>query len=153
MAVESSEVAKRRYLHKDEKSSTTLPQAKVGRSNHVCYVKQHIWKICHEMWPTHVNSSEFMHTCTRCKRDKCEVKLYSADNMDLGEVSPCLEGLTQVEKMFIARGQPIMSVYCRKGGQHGYTGPSIDLPQDIQTNFRVISVPFLAWKMATWSKW
>ena len=62
-----------------------------------------------------------------------KLNFFSSDNdMDPGEVPPCLEGLTQVEEMLIARAHPIMSVYRRKGGQHGYSGHIINLPQDIQ---------------------
>ena len=102
------------------------------------HVKQQKWhqqqcNICHETWLTCVDSNEFRYICTRYKRVKREDKLFSSDNdMDPGEVPPCLEGLTQVEEMLIARAHPIMSVYRRKGGQHGYSGHIINLPQDIQ---------------------
>ena len=43
-----------------------------------------------------------------------------------------LEGLTQVEEMLIARAHPIMSVYRKKGGQRGYSGHVVNLPQNIQ---------------------
>ena len=60
--------------------------------------------------------------------------MYSADNdMDPGIVPQQLEGLTQVEEMLIARVCPIMSVYRKHGGQRGYKGHVLNLPQDIQS--------------------
>ena len=52
--------------------------------------------------------------------------------MDPGEVPQCLEGLTLVEEMLIARTHPIMSVYHKKGGQRGYSGHVVNLPENIQ---------------------
>ena len=139
--VASLELAKRRYLHEDGWKNQTQPLHKqkwVEANMRSFHVKQQKWhqkqcNICHETWPTRVNSSEFVYICIRCKRDKHEVKLFSADNdMNPGEVPPSLEGLTQVEEMLIARAHPIMSVYHRKGGQRGYSGHAINLPQDIQ---------------------
>ena len=49
-----------------------------------------------------------------------------------GEVPSCLRGLSQVEKTLIARACPIMSVYRKHGGQRGYKGHVLNLPQDIQ---------------------
>ena len=37
--------------------------------------------------------------------------------MHPGPVPDCLQQLTQVEEMLIARACPIMSVYCKHGGQ------------------------------------
>ena len=46
---------------------------------------------------------------------------------------PCeLQGLTQVEEMLIARALPITRVYVKPGGQRGYSGHSINLPQNIE---------------------
>lgn len=71
--------------------------------------------------------------CTRCKRDKRDPPHFSAENdMWPGEVPPCLRGLTQVEEMLIARTCPIMSVYRKHGGQRGYRGHVLNLPQDVQ---------------------
>ena len=52
--------------------------------------------------------------------------------MDTGPVPFCLEGLTQVEQMLIARGCPVMCVYRKKGGQRGYKNHVLNFPQDIQ---------------------
>ena len=71
--------------------------------------------------------------CFRCKRNKLVHKKFSAENdMDPGPVPPCLQGLSQVEEMLIARALPIMSVYRKKGGQRGYCGHVLNIPQDIQ---------------------
>ena len=45
---------------------------------------------------------------------------------------PCLEDLTQVEEMLIARVCPVMCVYRKHGGQRGYRGHVLNLPQDVQ---------------------
>ena len=46
---------------------------------------------------------------------------------------PCeLQGLTQVEEMLIARALPIMTVYIKPGGQRGYSGHCINLPQHVE---------------------
>ena len=47
-------------------------------------------------------------------------------------VPPQLQGLTQTEEMLIARALPIMRVYIKPGGQRGYSGHCINLPQDIK---------------------
>ena len=39
--------------------------------------------------------------------------------------------LTQVEEMLIARALPIMRVYIKPGGQRGYSGHCINLPQNV----------------------
>ncbi len=48
------------------------------------------------------------------------------------QAPPCLLGLSQVEEMLIARACPIMCVYRKHGGQRGYRGHVLNLPQDIQ---------------------
>ena len=50
-----------------------------------------------------------------------------------GRPPACLVGLSQVEEMLIARACPIMCVYRKHGGQRGYKGHVLNLPQDIQT--------------------
>ena len=42
-----------------------------------------------------------------------------------------LQGLTQIEEMLIARALPIMRVYIKPGGQKGYSGHCINLPQNV----------------------
>ena len=43
-----------------------------------------------------------------------------------------LQGLTQVKEMLIARALPIMRIYIKPGGQRGYSGHCINLPQNIR---------------------
>lgn len=43
-----------------------------------------------------------------------------------------LQGLIQIEEMLIARALPIMRVYIKPGGQRGYSGHCINLPQNVQ---------------------
>ena len=91
--------------------------------------------VCHELWPTRTNLKEDadQFICTRCKRDKSNPKRYSKENdMDPGKVPACLQKLTQIEEMLIARACPIMCVYRKHGGQRGYKGHVINLPQHIQ---------------------
>ena len=52
--------------------------------------------------------------------------------MDPGAVPDCLEGMTEIEEMLIARVCPIMTVYHKHGGQRGYSGHVLNLPQKIQ---------------------
>ncbi len=42
-----------------------------------------------------------------------------------------LQHLTQIEEMLIARALPIMRVYIKPGGQRGYSGHCINLPQNV----------------------
>ena len=53
--------------------------------------------------------------------------------MDPGIVPEQLKGLTQVEEMLISRVCPIMRAYRKHGGQRGYQGHVLNLPQDIQS--------------------
>ena len=52
--------------------------------------------------------------------------------MDPGVVPPCLRQLSQVEEMLIARARPVMSVYRKHGGQRGYKGQVLNMPQNVQ---------------------
>lgn len=96
------------------------------------------WKctVCNELWPsrsvnTHVDPNSY--ECARCKQDKKQPKLYSKGNdMDPGNVPQCLQGLSQIEEMLIARACPIMCIYRKHGGQRGYRGHIVNLPQNIQ---------------------
>ena len=40
--------------------------------------------------------------------------------------------MTQIEELLIVRACPIMTVYHKHGGQLGYSGHVINLPQNIQ---------------------
>ena len=102
--------------------------------------KQNQWRnkkcnICNECWPTKTNLriAFYMYICNRCQQDKHSPKLYSAENdMDSGTVPPCLQDMTQIEELLIARACPIMTVYHKHGGQLGYSGHVLNLSQNIQ---------------------
>lgn len=136
-------MTKQQYLYEGGWITSPLPlhqQPWVIKSMKSFHTKQNKWRqklctVCHEVWPTStcLYTDENTYVCTRCKRDKHEVKRYSAQNDMLpGEVPPCLHGLSQVEEMLIARACPIMCVYRKHGGQRGYKGHVLNLPQDIQ---------------------
>ena len=140
---------KQQYLHQKGWLSHHIPhyrQPWVMSAMRDFHKKQNQWEqrlctICHEVWPTRSVSDSAAYVCTRCKRDKNEVKRYSKDNnMWPGEVPFCLSGLTQIEEMLIARACPIMSVYRKHGGQHGYKGHVLNLSQDIQGSYIYILV-------------
>ena len=42
-----------------------------------------------------------------------------------------LQGLTQVEEMFVSAVMPIMSIYWLPHGQYGYSGRVVNFPQDV----------------------
>ena len=46
-------------------------------------------------------------------------------------ITPQLKGLTQIEEMFIACALPIMGVNIKSGGQRGYSGHCMNLPQNV----------------------
>ena len=88
---------------------------------------------CKEAWPTNNGLTLQIFECLRCKRDKGNPKLFSQENdMDPGCLPTALQGLTDIEEMLIARACPIMCVYRKHGGQRGYKGHVLNLPQDIQ---------------------
>lgn len=136
-------VTKQKYLHEEswcnpEHELHNQPWVKETMDNF--HLKQSKWEhhlctVCHELWPTRLTLYDEAYVCTRCKHDKIEPKLYSEANdnfMHPGTVPLCMQGMTQVEEMIIARTCPIMSVYRKHGGQRGYKGHVVNLPQDIQ---------------------
>ena len=57
---------------------------------------------------------------------------FSKENFMIPSAVPDeLCGLTQVEEMLIAGALPIMHIYIKSGGQRGYSGHIINLPQNI----------------------
>ena len=104
---------------------------------------------CKETWPTGQGLNAQRYECVRCKRDKEATKLFSRDNdMDPGTVPHQLQNLTEIKEMLIARACTSMCVYRKHGGQRGYKGHVLNLPQDIQAFLRrlppnVAELPFL----------
>ena len=90
--------------------------------------------ICKEAWPLKATKrSRTNYVCMRCTRDKkCPQAFSSENSLTPSKVPPQLQGLTQTEEMLIARALPIMRVYIKPGGQRGYSGHCINLPQDIK---------------------
>ncbi|CAH3122007.1 unnamed protein product, partial [Porites lobata] len=89
--------------------------------------------VCFEAWPLKSSPRKVDHyQCQRCIRDKQQPKKFSKENDMVPSLVPLqLQGLTQVEEMLIARALPVMRVYIKPGGQRGYSGHCINLPQDI----------------------
>ena len=90
--------------------------------------------ICHEAWPLKSKpKSPSDYECSRCFRDKKSPKKFSLENSMIPSAIPQeLKDLTQVEEMLIARALPIMRVYIKPGGQRGYSGHCINLPQNVK---------------------
>lgn len=51
--------------------------------------------------------------------------------MDPGEQPACLQHITQIEEMLIARVSPVLQVTYARRGQLKYSGHTICFPQDI----------------------
>ena len=90
--------------------------------------------ICYEAWPLKSKPrSPDNYVCSRCSRDNKSTRKFSFENSMIPSPVPCeLQDLTQVEEMLIARALPIMRVYIKPGGQRGYSGHCINLPQNVK---------------------
>ena len=139
----TAEMTNQQYLNEEGWATSHLPhhrQPWVVSAMQDFHLKQKKWEhrlctVCHEVWPTRtcLHVDPMLYVCTRCKHDNNETKRYSEENDMLpGRVPTCLQGLSQVEEMLIARACPIMCVYRKHGGQRGYKGHVLNLPQDIQ---------------------
>ena len=88
--------------------------------------------VCHEAWPLK-STPDPPYVCSRCFRDKKTPKKMSVENsMIPSSVPEELKNLTQIEEMLIARALPIMRVYIKPGGQRGFSGHCINLPQNVR---------------------
>ena len=133
------EMSQPQYLHSNGWQTDDLyKQSWAQRHMNQFQTKQNQWQhkkctICNEQWPMRIQLNMDPYICTRCQRDKHNPKLFSAENdMDPGSVPPCLQNLTQIEELLIARACPFMTVYHKHGGQLGYSGHVLNLPQNIQ---------------------
>ena len=89
-------------------------------------------KICYQACPQKSRKQLSKYVCLACSRDKQDPKRFSQENnMIPSPVPKELQELTQIEEMLIARALPLMRVYVKPGGQRGYSGHIINLPQDI----------------------
>ena len=89
--------------------------------------------LCLKAWPLKTKPKSLSsYVCRRCATDKESPKKFSVDNFMIPSKVPIeLQGLTQIEEMLIARVLPIMRVYVKPGGQRGYSGHCINLPQNV----------------------
>ena len=90
-------------------------------------------KVCFEAWHLKASPKALeVYQCSRCARDKEFPKKFSKANFMIPSAVPNeLMGLTQVEEMLIAHALPIMHIYVKPGGQRGYSGHCVNLPQNI----------------------
>ena len=90
--------------------------------------------ICQEAWPLKSKPRSPNHyVCSRCSRDNKSPKRFSSENSMIPSCVPYeLQNMTQIEEMLIARALPIMRVYIKPGGQRGYSGHCINLPQNVK---------------------
>ncbi|CAB4008426.1 ATP-dependent DNA helicase PIF1, partial [Paramuricea clavata] len=90
--------------------------------------------ICQEAWPLNSKPrSPDCYICSRCARDTKSPRKFSHENAMIPSPVPTeLQNLTQVEEMLIARALPIMRVYIKPGGQRGYSGHCVNLPQNVK---------------------
>ena len=88
--------------------------------------------ICFEAWPINTKPKLKFYICKRCSMDKETPKKFSKENFMIPSPVPRqLQDLTQIEEMLIACALPIMRVYLKPGGQHGYSGHCINMPQKL----------------------
>ena len=88
-------------------------------------------QVCFEALPVKCKNKS-LYICPRCSLDKDDLKQFSFENSMIPSVVPEeLQGLTQIEEMLIAWALPIMKVYIKPGGQRGYSGHCINMPQEV----------------------
>ena len=132
-----SEISQQDYLN-------MFDSAQNGGIEEQCWAKANINKfhksvqytvsqctVCQEAWPLK-SKPRSPYVCSGCSRDKKSPKKFSSENSMIPSPVPNeLKDLTQVEEMLIARALPIMRVYMKPGGQRGYSGHCVNLPQNV----------------------
>ena len=120
--------------------NTPIHEQTQAKSNIDMFHKSNIYtvyqcSVCREAWPIKFRPKiANQYQCSRCTNDKQQLKKFSKENDMIPSLVPSqLAGLTQVEEMLIARALPIMRVYIKPGGQRGYSGHCINLPQNEAT--------------------
>ena len=93
--------------------------------------KFHICGVCSELaFMEAVVDVDSTYKCKRCFDD--DFTFSKNNNMDPGTVPDALKGLSQVEQLLIAQIIPMMTIVrLSSGGQFGYRGNVINLPQDL----------------------
>ena len=135
----SNSISQKEYLNSfDVETHGNIDQQDWAKNNMKKFHTSNNYVICHcqiclEAWPLNVGSKVPEHfKCSRCKNDKELPNKFSKENLMTPSPLPdVLCGLTQVEEMLIARAVPIMHIYIKPGGQRGYSGHTVNLPQDI----------------------
>lgn len=85
--------------------------------------------VCKEKYPgIKIRQYNGNSTCFRCISEKHGHRFSIENNMDPGEQPVCLQRLTQIEEMLIARVSPVLQVTYAKGGQLKYSGHTIYFP-------------------------
>ena len=130
--------AQKYYASFDAKTSERLSKQPWAAQNLMNFQKSPKFNIYHcsvclEAWPTSKACRQCTnYVCGRCKDDRKSPKLFSAENgMIPSKVPDELQGLTQTEEMLIARALPVVNIYIKPGGQRGYSGHCINLPQNV----------------------
>ena len=138
---ESRESLTGHCVNKQTDSLIPITENKHMFNNIDCFHNSNEYKIkqctvCLEAWPVKSSShsqKDSEYQCVRCSRDKKHPQIFSKKNYMVPSAVPSqLQGLTQIEEMLIARALPIMRVYIKPGGQRGYSGHCINLPQHVQ---------------------
>ena len=84
------------------------------------------------------------------RKKKSLTKRFSIENDITSSKVPLeLQGLTQVEKMLIARAFPVIQIYTKpKSGQKACKGYALTLPHDVQTIANVLpsDIPAIVFK-------
>lgn len=126
--LETHDVLLHGYLHEQDWAKSNMSKFHDSNSYVLCHCN-----ICFKAWPLKSRPKNHQtYVCSRCSRDKKSPKTFSAQNKMFPSPVPIqLEGLTQTEEMLIAHVMPIMRVYIKPGGQRGYSGHCINLPQNV----------------------
>lgn len=132
-------VSQEDYLRQFDIKNGSIHQQTWAQSNIHKFHKSNIYfitqcTICMAAWPLKCKpKSHNTHVCSRCLRDKRSPKKFSCENSMIPSIVPYeLQDLSQVEEMLIARALPIMRIYIKPGGQRGYSGHCINLPQNVK---------------------
>ena len=117
-----------------ENADSKKKQTHLSNFHNAIQYKMYHCQICFEAWPVKGKnkSKQTNCICQRCTSDKKSPKKFSSQNQMIPSSIPIeLQDLTQIKEMLIARALPIMNVYVKPGGQRGFSGHCINLPQQL----------------------